>query len=345
MKRKLKVFSVFLIAILILSGCKMSFDDEETTVSGESQSQTENTSARKAKVEIIQYLNYKALNECCEGITQTLDEDGIEYEVFIGSDSSAEDDCSEKAKDIVINNDADLIITIGTPASVAVFDTINGASKIPVIFCAVTDPVGAKLVKSGKAPSNNCTGVCTYYDMKQQLNMINTFQPEITRLGVIYSKNEQSTEKQLKTLKEEATKLGITIFDGGVDSSSELQETAQKLVPEVEAIALLPENTIGSNAWEIINQAVIGDTPVYGVCQTQINEGCIAGFCHDFHAIGKSAAETAEAVLRGQSASEKPVVIDKDMTLYVNKDVTEKLEIKVPKEYSNAVLVATSFEQ
>lgn len=336
-------FAVFLTSVM--TGCKMSFDDEDTESEEIGQeSKAENLSTRKAKVSVIQYMNYTALNECCDGIKQSLENADIEYEINVGSDSSPEQDCEEIAQNIAINGGYDLVITIGTPSSISVYSSISTASKIPVIFCAVTDPVGANLVVSNQTPTNNCTGISTAFDIKEQLNMINTFQPSITKLGVIYTKDEQNTAQQVKTLKSEAKKLNITIYEGAVESSSELKEVAAEMVPEVDAITLLPDNMVSANSWDIVNQAIIGNKPVYGVTQSEVKEGCIAGYCYDFTELGRKTGETAAAVLRGQSAANTPVEIVSDCTLYVNTDVVENLYIDIPESYSNAEKVKTSYE-
>ncbi len=349
MKKQLKFISVVLSFLLLFvsvtSGCKMSFDEDEiVSESIQQESKPENLSTRKAKVSIIQYMNYTALNECCDGIKQSLDEAGIAYDVNIGSDNSPEQDCEEVAQNIVINGGYDLVITIGTPAAAVVYPSISTASRIPVIFCAVTDPVGADLVVSNQSPTNNCTGVSTAFDIKEQLNMINTFQPTITKLGVIYTVDEPNTEKQLKALKSEAKKMGITVYEGAVEDPSELTPTAAEMVPEVDAITLLPDNMVSANSWNIVNQAILGNKPVYGVTLTEIKEGCIAGYCYDFTALGKKAGETAASVLRGQSAANTPVEVVSECTLYVNEDVVEQLYIDVPQSYSDSKRVKTSYE-
>lgn len=348
MKKSLRFISVFAILTLLLcsvmSACTAADETDSGQENTQTESQEENLHTRKAKVAIIQYSSYTALDECCQGIQNVLSEAKLEYDVAVGSSSAPEEDCQEFAQDIATNGGYDLIITIGTPASSAVYSSISSSSRTPVVFCAVTDPVGAGLVVSNERPQNNCTGVAAAFNITEQLNMINTFQPSITKLGVIYSKNEQNTVEQLKTLEKEAKKLGITLYAKGVEDASELNDAAAEMVPEVEAITLLPDNMVAANSWNIVNQAIIGNKPVYGVTQTQIKEGCLAGYCYDFTALGEKTGETAVSILKGQSAAETPVTAVSDCTLYVNTDVLDNLELEIPKEYSDAQKVTTSYE-
>ncbi len=348
MKKFIRFISVFtmltLLVCFVFSGCGLSSETADTDTASQEESQAENLSTRKAKVSIIQYASYSSLNECCEGIKKSLDEAGIEYDVNIGSEASAEEDCQDFAEGIAISGGYDLVITIGTPASVSAYSSISASSRTPVIFCAVTDPVGANLVLSNEKPTNNCTGVSSAFNITEQLNMINTFQPSITKLGVIYTKSEDNTTAQLATLKEEAEKLGIKIYDVGVDDPTEIASAAAGIVPEVEAITLLPDNMLAMNSWDVVNQAIIGEIPVYGVNLSQVKEGCLAGYCFDFEALGKKTGDMALSVLRGQSAAETPVTVVSDCTLYVNSDMLEDLEMEIPEEYKNAQTVTTSYE-
>ena len=93
-----------------------------------------------------------------------------------------------------------------------------------------------------------------------------------------------------------------------------------------------------------MNQAIIGNKPVYGVTQTEVKEGCLAGYCYDFTKLGRKTGERAAEVLRGQSAADTPVELVSDCTLYVNTDAVESLSIDIPDGYSNAQKVKTSYE-
>ena len=343
-----KLLCLLAAALLIIcdvAGCKLSFEEDEVQSTVSEQEKTEkNKYARKAKVAVIQYMNNPALNDCCEGVKKSLENTDFEFEVFVGSEESPEQDCEQTAQDIVINGGYDLAVTIGTPASVSAYSYISSSTRIPVVFCAVTDPVGAGLVVSNEQPVNNCTGVASAFDIKAQINMINDFQPSITKLGVIYSANEQNTRKQIKDLKSEAKKLNINVYAAAVDSPADYAQAAAEIVPEVEAITLLPDNMASVHAWDIINQAIIGNKPVYGVTLSEVKEGCVAGYCYDFKKLGEKAGDTAVSVLRGQSAADTPVEVVRDCTLYVNKDAANQLYIEVPQGYTDVQMVETSYK-
>ena len=327
---------------------QLSFDDSDSDDIDNNvvESETESGSARSAYVTIIQYANYNELNECCNGIKHTLDGANVGYDVIIGSDKDPRGDCEKAAQDIVINSSCDLIIVIGTPCAEAVCTITNMAGKMPVVFCAVTDPVGAKLVNNIKEPGGNCTGVACAFNINEQLNMINTFQPYITRLGVIYSSSEQNALAQLKGLKKAAEKLGISITESAIDDPTALSAAAKELFPKVEAVIVLPDHMIAKSSWGITDRSIVEKVPAYGVTPTQIKEGFLSGYCFDFVKIGEKAAQQAIDVLHGESIAEMPVIMESECTLYVNEDSLRDLEMKIPDEYKDkAVTIKTSYDK
>ena len=351
MNTKNRFLALLIILGIIMTctcGCsmKLSIDDEDSDqTQSENASEQESTSTRKAQISIIQYADYSSLNECCEGVKSALDEAGIAYDVTVGSKNHEKSDCEQKAQDIAINSLCDLVICIGTPCAEVVCPIIGSAGSTPVVFCAVSDPVGAGIVKTINMPGVNCTGVATSFNITEQVNMINTFQPSITRLGVIYTRSEQNTEAQLKMLKKAAEKLSITVYEEPIDDPSQLSETAKTLMTKVEAVTLLPDNTVAMNSWNVTNQSIVGKVPLYGVNLSQVKEGCLAGYCYDFTAIGKKAGDQAVRILHGEGAADMPVIMEREGTLYVNSDRLDDLDMKIPNEYKSAAIeVKTSYE-
>lgn len=289
------------------------------------------------KVGIIQFMPHSSLDNCCQGIKNVLEAKEIAYEVQIGSSTSPVDDCQSYAARMASSGDYDLIIAIATPAATAAYSAVRSASSdIPVIFCAVSDPVAAKLVQSLEAPGNNCTGTADTFDIPQQVAMIHAFQPQLTKLGVIYTTTEPNSLSQLETLKTEAGKVGIEIVSMGINDATELPTVVANLLPKVEAVTNLTDNNVVDNMTTLLEQAASAGIPVYGSEIEQVKKGCAAAASLDYVALGEKTADMALAVRGGQSAANMPVMIIADSTPVVNPDVLAKLEITLPAAYASA---------
>ena len=70
-----------------------------------------------------------------------------------------------------ISEKVDLMVGIATPVAMAM-QSATEDNKIPVVFAAVSDPVGTQLVDSLEAPGSNLTGSSDYLDTTAVMNLI-----------------------------------------------------------------------------------------------------------------------------------------------------------------------------
>ncbi|MCD8492875.1 MAG: hypothetical protein LRY51_13785 [Geovibrio sp.] len=119
--------------------------------------------AAPVKVGISQIVEHPALDATRKGIIDAVTACGyaegkdIVYDVQIAQGNVAT--ANQIAKKFVGDKN-NLVIGIATPNSQSLKQVVEKSGlSIPVIFSAVTDPVGAKLVKSIEKPGGNITGV------------------------------------------------------------------------------------------------------------------------------------------------------------------------------------------
>lgn len=313
------VLSVVLIAVAFV-GCSAS--DNSKNEEGKSDS--------AKKVAILQYMPHSSLDNCTQGVKNALDKAGIAYDVQTGSSGSADADCQSYAQQMVAGG-YDLVIAVATPAAASAYSAVqNASSSMPVIFCAVSDPVAAGLVESMETPGKNCTGTADAIDIKGQVKLIKSLQPDIKSLGVIYTTSESNSLSQLKILEKECKANGIELKAMGISEASELASTAVTLVPSVDAITNLTDNNVVDNMSVVLEQADAAGIPVYGSEIEQVNKGCLASASIDYVALGEKTGEMAVEVLNGKDASSYSAVTVTDSFLVVNTDVAKKLKITLP---------------
>ena len=140
----------------------------------------------KKTIGIIKYGNHDSLNNTLEGILQGLAEGGIdmeEYEIEV-LDSNFETSVSASHAQFLKNKNVEIIGAIATPSAIATVQAVDG--KIPVVYAAVSDPA----LFSNKV---NVTGSSDVLDFVGQLDVIQAIQPEVKKIGVIYSINEPNS--------------------------------------------------------------------------------------------------------------------------------------------------------
>ena len=120
-------------------------------------------SAKVYKVGICNYVDDASLNQIVDNIQTRLaeigEEKGVEFKVLYDN-CNADASVMEQIISDYLADKVDLMIGVATPVAMRM-QTATEDSRTPVVFSAVSDPVGAGLVESLEAPGANVTGTPT----------------------------------------------------------------------------------------------------------------------------------------------------------------------------------------
>lgn len=317
LRKFLAVFMTVLLAASVFAGCSAKNNENA------------NTGDNSEKVAILQYMPHSSLDNCTQGVKNALDKAGIAYDVQIGSSGSADTDCQSYAQQMA-SAGYKAIIAVATPAAMSAYSAVqNASSDIPVIFCAVSDPVAAGLVESMENPGNNCTGTADAIDIGGQVAIIKDLQPEIKKLGVLYTTSEANSISQLEQLQVACDDAMIELVSQGITDASELASASASLITKVDAITNLTDNNVVDNMGTFLEPAALAGVPVYGSEIEQVKKGCLASASIDYVALGEKTGEMAVDVLNGASAASYPVVTVTDSFLVVNTDAAARFGVDV----------------
>lgn len=297
---------------------------------------------KQLKIGIIQYMSHPSLDNCYEGIVKGLEASGLHYtaERQVGSSTSAAADCSTFAQNMVAKG-CDMIIAIATPAATAAYAAVTG-TDIPLIFCAVNDPVAAELVQDMQNPGGNCTGTSDVLDLSAQVKLIRAMQPQLKSIGVLYTTSEQNSVSNLKRLQEICTAENITVEASGVQNASDIPAAATALAAKVDCLNNFTDNNVVENLSIELEAAAAAGIPVYGSEVEQVSNGCLASMSIDYVALGKKTGEMAAKVLGGASPATMAVEQITEATPVINTDVAASLGLTIPENFANAETVTTA---
>ena len=321
--KKIIAFILAAIMIFALVGC----------------SENKNDGSSVLKIGIIQYMSHPSLDNCYNGVIEALEDSGLDYTVDyqVGSSSSADADCTNFAKNMVAAN-YDMIIAIATPAAKAAFAATDD-TEIPVIFCAVSDPIAAGLVESMEAPGYLCTGTSDVLDLEAQVALIKAMQPEVKSIGILYTSSEDNSITNLKNFQNICDKEGIEVVSVAVQGASDIPSAAEELASKVDCINNFTDNNVVNNLSVVLNAADKYGIPVYGSEEEQVINGCLASVSIDYTALGKVTGEMAVSVLKGAEASAMAVKTITEATPVINSAVLKKLGLSTPDGYSEVKTV------
>lgn len=344
MKKSRKILAVTLslcvLLLTVFTACSktppIDSDDEGGTTAPVAQGVTYN-------VGVIQYISHSSLDNCYAGIRAALTEkygENVNIDFQLGSDTSADSDCETYAGTMVAKN-YDMIIAIATPAAIAAYAATEG-TDIPVIFCSVSDPVAAKIVESVEAPGTNCTGTSDVLDLEGQVDLIQALQPDVEKIGVLYTTSEVNSITQLEMLREICSKRGLEVDAEGIQNTADLPAAAASLCARVDCLNNFTDNNVVNNLSVVLDAANNANIPVYGSEIEQVKKGCLASNSIDYVAVGRQTGEMAASILDGADITTTPVATISDSQPVVNTDVLTAFNITLPDALANAETVVTA---
>lgn len=289
-------------------------------------------------VGVIQFGSHPSLDNCYAGVEAAVMAAGtVNIDLQNGNFDSAT--CDTIAKNMVAKG-YDMLIGIATPAAVSAYAAAAN-TDIPVVFCAVSDPVAAGLADSEAAPGGNCTGTSDILDFAAQLELITTLQPGVEKIGILYTTSEANSVSQLAQIKEIAPQYGVEIVEQGVQGAADIPQAAASLASKVDCINNFTDNNVVNNLSILLEQANEAGIPVYGSEEEQVVNGCLASVGIDYVALGKVTGEMALDILGGAEAASMAVRQITDATPIINTDVLAAFNLELPASYESAALVTT----
>lgn len=277
---------------------------------------------------IIQFGNHESLNNCYEGIVKGLDEAGFNekngYKIDLQV-SSFDASISAAQAQSFANKNVSMVGAIATPSALAAAGAVKG--KIPVVYCAVSDPVTA-----GLAEMDNVTGSSDLMDFEGQVALIKGFIPEVDKIGVIYCTGEPNSASQLASLTTEASKENIEIVSVSIGAGNEILSALNSLLATdgLDCISNLTDNTVVGLLDTVLEEANKANIPVFGSEIEQVKLGCIAGVSLDYVELGRLTGLMMAKIINGEAIVKGDFITVSDSEKVYNSEVASKFGLSVP---------------
>ncbi len=316
MKKLLGSALAFVLAASVMTGCG-------------------STSTSKKKVGIIQFMDHTSLNLIKSSFDKEMktlgyDSSNISYTFKNGQGDT--NTCASIANEFSGEN-LDCVMAIATPAAQSVAKL---ATKTPVVFAAVSDPVGAGLTSSLTNPNKNITGTCDEIQVAQILDKALEVNPKLKTLGLIYNKGEANSVANIKKAKTYCQSKGIKLVEATITSVNEAQSAINVLNSKCDAVFAPNDNTVASAMSVVGSACAKAGVPLYVGADSMVKDGGFLSVGIDYANLGKETAVMVDKVLKGTDVKKLPVKVFKtNLKIYVNKSVLNKLKITLPANIKN----------
>ena len=285
------------------------------------------------KVGIVQYVDDASLNQIEKAIQAELDAKGVEYGVtfdyqdYTFNGQADQSILMQIAADLIAD-EVDIIIPIATPTAV-VMQSATEENQIPIVFSAVSDPVGAGLVATNEAPGTNITGTSDAIDTDAIMNLIVTANPDTAKIGLLYDKSQASSLGSIEDAKAYCEANNIAYVEKTGTTVAEIQAAADALVAEgVDAVFTPQDNTVMTAELAIFEKFTEAGIPHYTGADSFALNGAFLGFGVNYENLGTKTADMAvEILVNGAKPAEMAVQTLADGIITVNTETAEAVGI------------------
>lgn len=263
-------------------------------------SSNENSDATVYKIGICNYVDDASLNQIVDNIQSRLEEIGKENEVVFDVEVENCNADSTVLNQIITDfqaDNVDLMVAVATPVAMAMQSATEG-SDLPVIFSAVSDPVGAQIVDSLETPGANITGTSDYLDTTSIFNLIFAADPDADKIGLLYDAGQDSSTASIESAKQYLEDKQIDYVVKTATTTDEVKLAVDTLISEdVDAIFTPTDNTIMTAELSIYETLIDAKVPHYTGADSFALNGAFLGYGVDYANLGVETADMIAQVL------------------------------------------------
>ncbi|MBO8170464.1 MAG: ABC transporter substrate-binding protein [Bacillaceae bacterium] len=303
--------------LVLLAACSQSTDQPE---------------GEQLTIGIIQYVEHPSLDAARDGFIKALEDAGYKDGENITIDlqnAQAQQSNNKTIAQKFVADKVDLVLAIATPSAQAI---VNETDEIPILFTAITDPLGAKLVSDLEKPGGNVTGTSdTHPDaIKNTMESIAKLFPDAKNVGIIYNDGEQNSVVNVENAKKHLDELGLTPVEATVSNSSEVKQAADSLVGRADVIYVPKDNTTVSALESVIQVANEQDIPLFVGEADSVRKGGFAGYGFEYEDLGYATGEMALQIIEeGKKPGDIPVAFPENLDLVINVKAAEEQGINL----------------
>jgi len=226
----------------------------------------------------------------------------------------------------------EVIMSNTTPVTAALH---NATNTIPIVFVAVSDPVGANFVASLPYPGTNLTG---FINLERTLGgkwleLLKEIAPQITRVAVMFNPQTApyTEELYLPSMEAAAKNLGVKQFKSLVYRESDIEDAISELGRKAgSGLIAMTDSFMTVHRKTVIEFTIQNKLPLMYYVSVAPREGGLISYGIDLTDLFSRSASYVDRILRGAKPAELPVQLPTKFELAINLKTAKALGLGVP---------------
>lgn len=326
----------------VLTGCGASGADTtgaETGAGSEAADSPEDAArtVKAYKVGIVQYVDDASLNQIVAAVQAELEKKSEELDMFFDYknytyNGQADATTMNQIAADLIASEVDIIVPVATPTAMVMQNATAenkrpDGSMIPVVFSAVSDPVGAGLVASMDAPGSNITGTSDALNTEAVFDLILAADPDISTIGLLYDKSQDASTAAIAAAKAYCEEKGINVVEKTGTNNGEISLAADALISSgAEAVFTPTDNNVMTAELAIYEKFIDAKVPHYGGADSFALNGAFMGYGVNYVDLGTATADMVVDILaNGKDPASMAVVTMDNGIATVNTETAEAI--------------------
>ena len=230
----------------------------------------------------------------------------------------------------LVASNVDVIVTAGTPASLAVK---KATTTIPLVMVAVGDPVATGLVASLARPGGNITGLTSIsVEMEgKRLELLREVVPKVSHIAVLWNAASPIQVIEEGEVRAAARVLGIKMLSLGVRTREEIDDALATIIGErPDALLVLADRLFLHHRTRIMDFAAQERLPGVQAYRELVEAGGLMSYGPSYADMHRRAAAYVDKILKGAKPADLPVERPVKFELVVNLKAAKALGLTIP---------------
>ena len=286
-------------------------------------------------ISVNQFVEHPSLDAVVKGFQDSLKAQGVNATYSVHNAQANMATANQIAAQIA-GEKPDLVLAVATPSAQACAVATKKSPVLavaPLLFTAITDPVGAGLVDDLQKPGKNITGVSDMLPVDKHMEMIRRFYPGLKKLGMIYNAGEANSKTTVSMVQADGAKAGFEVVAATVAKTSDVNQAAKSLVGKVDAIYLPTDNTVISALESVIKVCEQEKMPLFSADVDSVKRGTVAALAFDYYQHGYQTGLMAKRLLVDKADPGTTCVeTQQELVLHLNLKAASRMGVKVPED-------------
>jgi putative tryptophan/tyrosine transport system substrate-binding protein len=226
----------------------------------------------------------------------------------------------------------DVVVTLGTASVIAAKQT---TAVIPIVFAAVSDPVGSGVVASLARPGGNVTGLSNQLPdtAGKKLEFLREVVPGLRRLAIMANVGNPAAVLEVGEVQAAARTFDLAVATSQIRRGEDFASAFDALKGRADALYVCVDPLMNTNRVRINTLALGVRLPTMYGSRDYVEAGGLMSYGANIPDLYRRAADFVDKILRGAKPGEIPVEQATKFDLVINLTTAKVLGLTIPESF------------